>query len=88
MLASNWCGYDLSVVDAATGKETRRIDIGRFPRGIAVMPDSRTAFVAAMGTKDIAVVNLASGAVEWIKGVGQGPATSSSIPRASSSTRR
>lgn len=73
VLATNWCGYDLSVIDAATGKQTKRIDIGRFPRGIAVTPDSTTAFVAVMGTKDIAVVDLATGAVEWIKGVGQGP---------------
>jgi len=73
VLATNWCGYDLSVIDAESGKQTRRIDIGRFPRGIAVTPDSKIAFAAAMGTKDIAVVTLATGAVDWIKGVGQGP---------------
>lgn len=73
VLATNWCGYDLSVVDAATGKQTRRIDIGRFPRGIAVTPDSKTAFVAVMGSKDIAIVTLDTGAIDWIRGVGQGP---------------
>ncbi len=36
-------------------------------------PDSTTAYVAAMGTTDIAVVNLADQSVHWIEGVGSGP---------------
>lgn len=73
VLATNWCGYDMSVVDAATGRETRRIDIGRFPRGIEVTGDSRTAYVSVMGGSDIAVVDLPSGSVSYIKGVGRAP---------------
>lgn len=73
VLVTNWCGYDLSVIDAATGTQTRRVDLGRFPRGIAVTPDSSTAFVAVMGSSDIAAVDLSSFEVTWIRGVGRGP---------------
>jgi YVTN family beta-propeller protein len=73
VLNSNWCGDDLSVIDAASGKEVRRVPLGRYPRGIAVTPDSRTAYVAVMGSSDIAVVDLRSFGVEWIRGVGRGP---------------
>jgi YVTN family beta-propeller protein len=73
VLNSNWCGYDLSVIDAASAKEVRRVPLGRFPRGIAVTPDSRTAYVAVMGSSDIAVVDLRTFAVGWIRGVGRGP---------------
>jgi YVTN family beta-propeller protein len=40
LLVSNWCGYDLSVVDIATAKEVQRIPIGSYPRGIVIAPDS------------------------------------------------
>ncbi len=73
VLNSNWCGYDLSVIDAKLGKEVRRVPLGRFPRGIAVLPDSSKAYVAVMGSTDIAVVDLSSFEVSWIRGVGQGP---------------
>ena len=70
---TNWCSYDLSIIDAATAKEVRRLDLGRFPRGIAVTSDSLTAYVAVMGSSDIAVVDLAGLTVGWIKGVGANP---------------
>lgn len=73
VLVTNWCGYDLSVIDAAQGKEVNRIPIGRFPRGIAVTPDSATAYVAVMGSSDIAAVDLSDFGISWIKGVGAGP---------------
>ena len=47
VLATNWCSYDLSVVDAATNREIKRIGLGVYPRGIAISPDSRTAYVAS-----------------------------------------
>jgi YVTN family beta-propeller protein len=73
VLASNWCSYDLSVVDPATNREVKRVPLGPYPRGIVVSPDSRTAYVAVMGTHDIARVDLATYAVSWIRGVGSGP---------------
>ena len=38
--------------------------------GIAVSPDSTTAYVAVMGSRDIAVVDLSEGSVDWLRGVG------------------
>jgi len=72
-LVSNWCSYDLSVIDTALGVEVQRVPIGPTPRGIVVSPDSTTAYVAVMGTSDIAVVDLTTFGVGWIKGVGSGP---------------
>ena len=82
VLVTNWCSWDLSVVTA--GKDPQvvaTVDIGRYPRGIEVSPDSRTAYVAVMGGSDIAVVDLAravedgdgAAAVSWFRGVGHGP---------------
>lgn len=73
VLVANWCSYDLSVIDTATGVEVQRVPIGPTPRGIVVSPDSTTAYVAVMGTNDIAVVDLATFAVGWIEDVGSGP---------------
>ncbi len=73
VLVSNWCGYDLSVVDATTGRETNRIPLGPYPRGIAVDPGRDVAYVAVMGSYDIARVDLSTLDVSWITGVGSGP---------------
>ena len=73
VLVSNWCGYNLSVVDRATGQEIHRIPLGPYPRGIVVTPDSRTAYVAVMGTSNVAAIDLRTFAVSWIYGVGSGP---------------
>ena len=51
LLVSNWCSYDLSVVDIASHKEVARIPIGPYPRGLAVSPDSKTAYIAVMGQR-------------------------------------
>jgi YVTN family beta-propeller protein len=73
VLVTNWCSFDLSVIDRATFKEVRRIPLGTDPRGIAVSPDSATAYVAVMGSSDVARVDLGSFAVGWYRGVGQSP---------------
>jgi YVTN family beta-propeller protein len=85
VLASNWCSWDLSIVNARTSTQVARVPLDRYPRGIAVAPDSSVAYVAMMGTRDIAVVDLAAavaaaavggdgtGAVRRITGVGGGP---------------
>ncbi len=58
VLVTNWCGFDLSVVDTVTAAEIARVPIGRYPRGVAVSSDSTTAYVAVMGGSEIAVVDL------------------------------
>ncbi|MGZ8733837.1 MAG: YncE family protein [Acidimicrobiia bacterium] len=74
VLVTNWCGYDMSVIDTATAKEVTRIPIGRYPRGIVVSRDSRTAYVAIMGGTGIAVVDLTTLTVTGqIEGVGSTP---------------
>ena len=72
VLATNWCSYDLSVIDAATGQEVKRLPMGPYPRGIVVSPDSTTAYIAVMGTHDIARVDLTNFNVTWFRGVGGG----------------
>jgi len=73
VLASNWCSFDLSVIDAATNLEVKRVPIGPTPRGIVVDPTSRFAYIAVMGSSDIAIVDLTTYAVDWIRGVGSSP---------------
>ncbi|HEX6423830.1 MAG TPA: YncE family protein [Acidimicrobiales bacterium] len=73
VLVSNWCTYDLSVVDVGTGREVERLSMGAYPRGIAVSPDSRTAYVAIMGGTELVTVDLTTFAVGRFDGVGGGP---------------
>ena len=58
VLVTNWCSYDLSVIDTEHAVEVARIDIGRHPRGIAITSDSSTAYITKMGGNDIAVLSL------------------------------
>jgi YVTN family beta-propeller protein len=60
VLVTNWCSYDLSVIDTATMKQVARIPIGRYPRGIAITPDSTRAYIAVMGGGAIKTVDLAA----------------------------
>jgi len=73
ILVTNWCSFDLSVIDRATFKEIKRIPLGTDPRGIAVNPSSTVAYVAVMGSSDIARVDLGSFSVGWFRGVGLSP---------------
>jgi YVTN family beta-propeller protein len=74
VLVSNWCSYDLSVIDVAAGREVQRIPMGEYPRGIVVDPTSSTAYVAIMGETRLVAVDLASGfATRDIPEVGGGP---------------
>jgi YVTN family beta-propeller protein len=74
VLVTNWCSWDLSVVDVATAKVRKTIPLnGAYPRGIAVAPDSGTAFVAIMGTTRVDKVDLSSGKVSVFAQPGRGP---------------
>ncbi|HEY9666623.1 MAG TPA: peptidoglycan-binding protein [Coleofasciculaceae cyanobacterium] len=73
VLVSNWCSWDLSVVDTEQNKEIKRIKLGRYPRGIVVDADSEEAYIAVMGSRDIAKVDLDDFSVKWLKNVGQSP---------------
>ena len=58
VVVANWCSFDVSIVDTASGLEVGRIDIGRHPRGIAISADSSTAYVTEQGGSRIAVIPL------------------------------
>jgi YVTN family beta-propeller protein len=73
VLVANWCSYDLSVLDAETGRQLRRIPLGPYPRGIAIGRESSFAYVAVMGSADVAKINLRSFRVTWLRGVGLAP---------------
>ena len=73
VLVTNWCTFDLSVVDAATATEIARVPIGRHPRGIAVAPDGGSAYVAVMGGGVVVRVDLGSLDVEPFAYTGNGP---------------
>ncbi len=73
ILVTNWCSFDMSVIDRSTFKQVRRIYLGTDPRGIAVNKASTVAYVAVMGSTDIARLNLRTFAVSWFDGVGLSP---------------
>ncbi len=73
VLVSNWCSWDLSVVNPEENREIRRVKLGRYPRGIVVDGASEKAYVAVMGSYDIAIVDLKDFSVDWLKNIGDSP---------------
>jgi YVTN family beta-propeller protein len=73
VLVSNWCSYDLSVLDYNTLHEVQRIHLGTYPRGIAVDGAKHIAYVAIMGSYDIARIDLNTFALSYFRGVGNSP---------------
>jgi DNA-binding beta-propeller fold protein YncE len=72
VLVSNWCTWDLSVISTRLARVVKRIPIGPYPRGIAVAPKGRAAYVAVMGGGELVRVNLRTWATLGIP-VGAGP---------------
>ncbi len=73
VLASNWCSWDLSIVDTEKNQEIKRVKLGQYPRGIVIDADSKKAYVALMGSEDIAKVDLNNFSVEWLRNIGYSP---------------
>ncbi|MGE0878878.1 MAG: beta-propeller fold lactonase family protein [Acidimicrobiia bacterium] len=73
LLVTNWCSYDLSIIDTTTMTELKRIPMGRYPRGIVVAPDSSVAYVAVMGAASIVEVDLSTYAISTMRSVGADP---------------
>jgi len=63
LVVSDWCGFDVTVIDTATDRPLRRIRVGRHPRGIAITSDSHFALVTVMGEARIDVIDLPAGRV-------------------------
>ncbi len=51
---------ELAVIDARSGSVTRRIPVGRVPKGIALSPDGRRAYVVNSWSDDVSEIDLAS----------------------------
>ena len=81
LLVTNWCSYDVSVVDLATDRQVRRIKVGQYPRGVAITPDSRTAYITMLGGTRIATLDLRDFGVHYIPGVGGAPRDAILDPR-------
>ena len=73
VLVSNWCSYDLSVLDYTTLHEVQRIHLGAYPRGIAVDGANHVAYVAVMGSFNVARIDLSNFALSYFRGVGNSP---------------
>jgi YVTN family beta-propeller protein len=73
LLVSNWCSYTLSVVSTRLRREVRQVPLGAYPRGIAIDARRHVAYVAVMGSTDIARVDLRRFGVRWFRGVGSAP---------------
>ena len=58
MLVTNWCSGDLSIIDLEIEKEINRVFLGKHPRGIAIDPNSRFAYISVSGEDKIAVLRL------------------------------
>ncbi len=73
VLVSNWCSWDLSIVDTEKNQEIKRIKLGPYPRGIVVDAASEKAYIAVMGSYEIAEVDLRTFSVKWLRNIGRSP---------------
>ena len=72
VLVSNWCGYDMSVISTARGRQVRSVPIGPYPRGIVTSPTKDVAYVAMMGGTQVVRVDLRNWTTRGLT-VGSGP---------------
>ncbi|MBK06545.1 MAG: hypothetical protein CL920_29360 [Deltaproteobacteria bacterium] len=73
VLVTNWCSWDVSIIDVNTHREIKRVPVGRYPRGIAISPDSSYAYIAVMGTYHIARLDLKTYKLRWWRHIGRLP---------------
>jgi len=74
VLVTDWCSWDLQIIDAAQAKVVATLPMnGEYPRGIAVSPDSKTAYVAIMGGDSVVKVDLTTLTVTGSFTVGSNP---------------
>jgi len=58
VLLSDLGGNALVVLDAASRKEVKRLNLGRQPEGILIVPDGSRAYIAVAGEKTVAALDL------------------------------
>jgi len=62
LYVANWLGNDISVIDLASGKLTRRLATVETPRGLASSADGQSLFVAGYGSGVLERVDVRTGA--------------------------
>ena len=73
VLVSLLGGSSLVVLDSATHKEVKRIELGHGAAGIEMQPDGSRAFVACTGGNYVAVIDLKSLEITARIDAGPGP---------------
>ncbi|ABF40168.1 conserved hypothetical protein [Candidatus Koribacter versatilis Ellin345] len=73
VLVSDLGSGDVVVLDAATHKEVKRLNVGKGAAGILIPPDGARAYVASSGDGNIAIVDLKSLSITGHIPVGKGP---------------
>jgi len=64
---------DLVVLETASRKEVKRLNLGRGVAGILIVPDGSTAYVAVSTESQVAVVDLKTLSVTGRIATGKGP---------------
>ena len=73
VLISDLGNSGLLVIDAASRKEVKRLNMGRQPEGILIVPDGSRAYVAVAGENTVAVLDLKTLEVTARIPTGKGP---------------
>ena len=73
VLISDPGNHGLVVLDAASRKEVKRLNVGRQPEGILIAPDGAHAYIAVAGEKTVAILDLKTLEVSARISTGNGP---------------
>ncbi|HET9320105.1 MAG TPA: cytochrome D1 domain-containing protein, partial [Bryobacteraceae bacterium] len=73
VLISDLEGGELVVLDRAARKQIKRIQLGRSPEGILIVPDGSRAYVGVAGENNVAVIDLKTLDVTGRISTGSGP---------------
>jgi YVTN family beta-propeller protein len=73
VLVSDLSNNALLVLDAASRKEVKRLNLGRQPEGILMVPDGSRAYVATAGENAVVVLDLKTLEVTARISTGKGP---------------
>jgi YVTN family beta-propeller protein len=63
----------VSVIDTATGMVITKVKVGRYPSGVAVTPNGKTAYVANSGSNNVSVIDTSTNIVTATVDVGISP---------------
>ena len=62
-----------SVIDTTTGTVITSVKVGRWPKGVAVVPNGKTAYVANSGSNNVSVIDTSTNTVTGTVKVGYNP---------------